>query len=134
MLTWDVELRFVKCLTLSIGSTPLVLGKHVQCILYKNADDVDEADSFTLELGQTMQWCDPTPSLAAGIDKRGHVQWIHCVNHCNDQQRQTEEMMLTALKHPLGFSGRAELLNVWAQNPYADMLHFNFKLALRSQQ
>ena len=134
MLTWDVELRFVKCLTLSIGSTPLVLGKHVQCILHKMPDDVDEADSFKLELGQTMHWYDETPLLAAGIDKRGRVQWIHCVNHCKDQKRQTEEMMLAALKNPLGFSGRAELLNASAQNPYADMLHFNFKLALRSQQ
>ena len=97
-------------------------------------DDVDEADSFKLELGQTPHWHDPTPSLAAGIDKRGHLQWVHCVNHRNDQKRQTEEMMLTAFKNPLGFSGRAELLNVSAQDPYADMMNFNFKLALRSQQ
>ena len=105
----------------------------LQCILYRAPEDVDECDSLTLQLGQTQAWYDEIPTLHAGIAKTGELQWVHRLHHREDGQRQTEELLLSQLGNPLGLSGRAELVDAFAENPY-DWINFNFKLALRCKQ
>ena len=58
---------------------------------------------------------------------------MHRLHHREDGQRQTEELLLSQLGNPLGLSGRAELVDAFAENPY-NWLNLNFKLALLSKQ